>query len=41
MKVPDEERTMFDQWEPDKLEQILERHKKVVNALLKSKKQTK
>ena len=40
MKVPDEEQTMFDQWEPDKLEQILERHKKV-NALLKSKKQTK
>ena len=40
MKVPDTERTMFDQWEPDILEEILERHKKV-NALLKSRKQTK
>ena len=40
MKVPDDEQTMWDTWEPTKLEALIERHKKV-NAYLKAKKQKK
>ena len=40
MKVPDDEQTMWDTWEPKKLEALIERHKKV-NAYLKAKKQKK
>ena len=40
MKVPDDEQTMWDTWEPKKLEELIERHKKV-NAYLKAKKQKK
>ena len=36
MKVPDDEQTMWDTWEPQALEEIIERHKKV-NAFLKKK----
>ena len=38
MRVPDDEQTMRDTWEPKKLEELIERHKKV-NASLKAKKQ--
>ena len=40
MRVPDEEKTMWDTWEPDVLEKLIERHKKV-NAHLKAKKHKK
>ena len=40
MKVPDEEKTMWDRWEPDTLEKLIERHKRV-NAHLKAKKHKK
>ena len=36
MKVPDEEQTMWDTWQPQILEKLIERHKKV-NAHLKAK----
>ena len=38
MRVPDDEQTMWDTWEPKKLEALIERHKKV-NVYLKAKKQ--
>ena len=38
MRVPDDEQTMWDSWEPETLEKLIERHKKV-NAHLKHKKQ--
>ena len=38
MKVPDEEQTMWDEWKPEVLEKLIERHKRV-NAYLKAKKQ--
>ena len=38
MRVPDDEQTMWDTWEPKKLEALIERHKKV-NQYLKAKKQ--
>ena len=38
MKVPDEEQTMWDEWKPEVLEKLIERHKRV-NAYLKHKKQ--
>ena len=37
MRVPDEEQTMWDTWQPQNLEKLIERHKKV-NAHLKRKK---
>ena len=37
MRVPDEEQTMWDSWQPQILEKLIERHKKV-NAHLKAKK---
>ena len=37
MGVPDDEQTMWDSWEPEILEKLIERHKKV-NAHLKAKK---
>ena len=37
MGVPDDEQTMWDSWEPEVLEKLIERHKKV-NAHLKAKK---
>ena len=37
--IPDEEQTMWDTWEPQILEKLIERHKKV-NAHLKAKKST-
>ena len=37
MRVPDDEQTMWDTWEPEILEKLIERHKKV-NAHLKAKK---
>ena len=40
MRVSDDELTMWSEWKPDALEQVIERHKKV-NAYLKSKKQKK
>ena len=40
MQVPDEEQTMWDTWEPDALEKLIERHKKV-NAHLTAKKHKK
>ena len=40
MRVPDEEQTMWDTWEPQILEKLIERHKKV-NAHLKAKKHKK
>ena len=40
MRVPDEEKTMWDTWEPEVLEKLIERHKKV-NAHLKAKKHKK
>ena len=40
MRVPDAEQTMWSEWKPDKLEELIERHKKV-NAYLKAKKQRK
>ena len=40
MRVPDDEQTMWDTWEPKKLEELIERHKKV-NQYLKAKKQKK
>ena len=40
MRVPDDEQTMWDTWEPDTLEKLIERHKKV-NAHLKHKKHKK
>ena len=40
MRVPDDEQTMWDTWEPKKLESLIERHKKV-NQYLKAKKQKK
>jgi len=36
MRVPDDEHTMWDTWEPEALERLIERHKKV-NAHLKHK----
>ena len=36
MRVPDEEQTMWSTWEPQILEKLIERHKKV-NAHLKAK----
>ena len=36
MRVPDDEQTMWDTWEPETLERLIERHKKV-NAHLKHK----
>ena len=36
MKVPDDEQTMWDTWEPQELEAIIERHK-AVNQFLKKK----
>ena len=36
MRVPDDEQTMWDSWEPETLEKLIERHKKV-NAHLKHK----
>ena len=38
--IPDEEQTMWDTWEPQILEKLIERHKKV-NAHLKAKKHKK
>ena len=38
VKVPDEEQTMWDEWKPEVLEKLIERHKRV-NAYLKQKKQ--
>ena len=40
MNVPDDEQTMWDTWEPEILEKLIERHKKV-NQYLKAKKQKK
>ena len=40
MRVPDDEQTMWDTWEPETLERLIERHKKV-NAHLKHKKHKK
>ena len=40
MRVPDDEQTMWDTWEPETLEKLIERHKKV-NAHLKHKKHKK
>ena len=40
MRVPDEEQTMWDTWQPQILEKLIERHKKV-NAHLKRKKHKK
>ena len=40
MRVPDDEQTMWDTWEPETLEKLIERHKKV-NARLKHKKHKK
>jgi hypothetical protein len=40
MGVRDDEQTTWDTWEPKKLEELIERHKRV-NALLKGKKQKK
>ena len=40
MRVPDEEQTMWDTWQPQILEKVIERHKKV-NAHLKAKKHKK
>ena len=40
MRVPDDEQTMWDTWEPKELEELIERHKKV-NQYLKAKQQKK
>ena len=40
MRVPDDEQTMWDTWEPETLDKLIERHKKV-NAYLKHKKHKK
>ena len=40
MNIPDDEQTMWDEWRPEILENLINRHKKV-NAYLKSKKQKK
>ena len=40
MRVPDDEQTMWDTWEPKVLEKLIDKHKKV-NAYLKAKKHTK